>query len=122
MSYSNCGDFFQQVAVPLTYTIKDAAERLGVSKRWLQKFLRNHPADKDGIPFYVPIGNRKRLTERDLERILETNRNVEKEKLVSAHTVVRPDWSQHRVHEDSGMQPERPLSDRLARALVLLKK
>jgi transposase len=108
--------------VPLTYTIKDAAERLGVSKRWLQKFLRKHPADKDGVPFYVPFGNRKRLTERDLERILEMNRNSEKEKLLSAYTIVPPDWSHSRVYEDSGMTPERPLSDRLARALVLLKK
>lgn len=106
--------------MPLTYTIKDAAERLGVSKRWLQKFLRKHPTDKDGVPFYVPFGNRKRLTERDLERILEMNRSSEKEKLLSAHTIVPPDWS--RVYEDSGMTPERPLSDRLARALVLLKK
>lgn len=108
--------------MPLTYTIKDAAERLGVSKRWLQKFLRKHPADKDGVPFYVPFGNRKRLTERDLERILEMNRNSEKEKLLSAHTIVGPDWSHSRVDEDAGMTPERPLSDRLARALVLLKK
>lgn len=108
--------------MPLTYTIKDAAERLGVSKRWLQKFLRKHPADNDGVPFYVPFGNRKKLTERDLERILEMNRNSEKEKLLSAHTIVPSDWSHSRVYEDSEMMPERPLSDRLARALVLLKK
>jgi len=58
--------------VSLTYNIKDAAGRLGVSKWWLQKFLRQHPVDTAGGPFYVPIGSRKRLTERDLERILET--------------------------------------------------
>ena len=54
--------------VPPTYDITDAAERLGVSKRWLQKFLRQHPVDTSGVPFYIPIGNRKRFTERDLER------------------------------------------------------
>jgi hypothetical protein len=32
--------------VPLTYNIKGAAEHLGVSKWWLQKFLRQHPVDK----------------------------------------------------------------------------
>ena len=70
--------------VPLTYNIKGAAERLGVSKWWLQKFLRQHPVDKAGVPFYVPIGNRKRFTELDLERILEMKRNVEKDRLLSA--------------------------------------
>jgi len=108
--------------VSLTYSIKDAAQRLGVSKRWLQQFLCKHPADKDGIPFYVPVGNRKRLTEQDLERILEMNRNAEKNRLVSADAIVRPNWSQYRVYEESGNKPERPLSDRLARALVQLKK
>ena len=59
--------------MPLTYNIKDAAERLGVSKRWLREFLRQHPVDKVGVPFYVPFGNRKRFTEGDLERILEAS-------------------------------------------------
>ena len=108
--------------MPLTYTIKEAAERLGVSRRWLQQFLRKYPTDRDGVPFYVPFGSRKRLTERDLERILELNRNTEKDRLVSADVIVRPSWSPNRVHDESGNKPERVLSDRLARALVLLKK
>ena len=37
--------------MPPTYDITDAAERLGVSKRWLQKFLRQHPVDTSGVPF-----------------------------------------------------------------------
>ena len=74
--------------VALTYNIKDAAERLGVSKWWLQKFLRQHPVDKAGVPFYVPIGNRKRFTELDLERILEMNRNTEKDRLLSAPLLI----------------------------------
>jgi DNA-binding transcriptional MerR regulator len=108
-------------AVPLTYDIKDAAERLGVSKRWLQKFLRQHPVDTSGVPFYIPIGNRKRFTERDLERILETNRNAEKDRLLSAPPI-HADWpAQDKTYEAFGNKT-RPLSDRLARALVQLKK
>jgi hypothetical protein len=106
--------------VSLTYNIKDAAGRLGVSKWWLQKFLRQHPVDRAGVPFYVPIGNRKRFTERDLERILEMNRNAEKDRLLSA-LAIDADW-QHKVPEGFGNKPERVLSDRLARALVQLKK
>jgi Helix-turn-helix domain len=108
-------------AVPLTYNIKDAAERLGVSKWWLQKFLRQHPVDKAGVPFYVPIGNRKRFTERDLERILEMNRSAEKDRLSAPP--IHADWpAQTEAYEEFGNKPERPPSDRLARALVQLKK
>jgi helix-turn-helix protein len=109
-------------AVPLTYDIKDAAERLGVSKRWLQKFLRQHPVDTAGVPFYIPIGNRKRFTERDLERILEMNRNAEKDRLLSAPPI-HTDWpAENKTYEAFGNRSERPLSDRLARALVQLRK
>ena len=77
--------------MPLTYNSKDAAKRIGVSRLWLRKFLRQNPVDKAGIPFYVPVGNRKRFTERDLERILEANREAEKEKLLLSHMTVHPD-------------------------------
>jgi hypothetical protein len=50
----------------------------------LREFLRRRPADDAGVPFYVPIGSRKRFTERDLERILEASRDTEKDKLLSA--------------------------------------
>ena len=107
---------------PLTYNIKDAAERLGVSKWWLQKFLRQNPVDKAGVPFYVPIGNRKRFTEIDLERILEMNRTAEKDKLLSAPPIAT-DWpAQHKAHDGFENRPEGVLSDRLAHALVQLKK
>jgi len=106
--------------VSLTYNIKDAAGRLGVSKWWLQKFLRQHPVDTSGVPF-TPIGNRKRFTERDLERILETNRDAEKDRLLSAPPI-HADWpAEEKTYEAFGNKP-RPLSDRLARALVQLKK
>jgi hypothetical protein len=107
--------------VSLTYDIKNAAERLGVSKRWLQKFLRQNPVDRAGVPFYVPFGSRKRFTEKDLERILEMNRNAEKDRLLSA-PAIHAEWPQDETYEAFGNKPERPLSDRLARALVQLKK
>jgi DNA-binding transcriptional MerR regulator len=108
--------------VSLTYDIKNAAERLGVSKRWLQKFLRQHPVDRAGVPFYVPFGSRKRFTEKDLERILEMNRNAEIDRLLSAPPI-DTDWpAQHNAYEGFGNNPEGLLSDRLARALVQLKK
>jgi hypothetical protein len=77
--------------VPLTYNSKDAAKRIGVGRRWLREFLRQHPLDKTGNPFYVPVGTRKRFTEHDLERILEANREAEKEKLLPSHMTVHPD-------------------------------
>ena len=71
--------------------------------------------------FYIPIGNRKRFTERDLERILETNRDAEKDRLLSAPPI-HADWpAEEKTYEAFGKKP-RPLSDRLARALVQLKK
>ena len=86
------GAYVEGGVVPLTYNSKDAAQRIGVSKRWLREFVRQHPSDKAGIPFYVPVGNRKRFTERDLERILDANREAEKEKLLSSHVTVHPNW------------------------------
>ena len=107
--------------VPLTYNIKDAAGRLGVSGRWLREFLRKHPADKAGIPFYVPIGNRKRLTERDLERILKANREKERD-LLSPRTGVYPILAaRHETSEDPLSEDPAP-ANRFARALVQLKQ
>jgi hypothetical protein len=107
--------------VSLTYNINDAAERLGVSRRWLREFLRKHPADKAGIPFYVPIGNRKRLTERDLERILEDNRETERA-LLSRRTTVYPILAaRHETSEVALIEDPAP-TNRFARALVRLKE
>lgn len=107
--------------MPLTYNIKDAAERLGVSRRWLREFLRDHPADKAGIPFYVPIGNRKRLTERDLERILEDNRETERE-LLSPRTTVYPILAARHETSEVAMNEDPAPTNRFARALVRLKE
>jgi hypothetical protein len=86
------GAYVEGGIVPLTYNSKDAAQRIGVSRQWLREFLRQHPVDKVGIPFYVPVGSRKRFTERDLERILEANRESEREKLLSTQMTIHPSW------------------------------
>lgn len=118
-----CGAFVRTdgCSVPLTYNIKDAAERLGVSRRWLREFLREHPADKAGIPFYVPIGNRKRLTERDLERILEENRETERE-LLSPRTTVYPVLAARHETSEGALNEDPAPTNRFARALVRLKE
>lgn len=48
----------------------EAAERLRWSSRGFRDWINAHPVDASGSPFYVPKGNRKLFTERDLERIL----------------------------------------------------
>ena len=69
------------------------------------EILRQHPVDKAGVPFYVPIGNRKRFTELDLERILEMKRNAEKHRLLSAPPI-DTDWSvQHKAMKDLEISP-----------------
>ena len=107
--------------MPLTYNIKDAAERLGVSRRWLREFLREHPADKAGVPFYVPIGNRKRFTESDLERILEANRDTERE-LLSPRTTVYPILAARHETSEVALNEDSAPTNRFARALVRLKE
>ena len=52
------------------YTLDEAAAQLHKSKRWLQYWLLDHPADKHGQPFYVPLGRTKVFTDSDLARIL----------------------------------------------------
>src|SRR5262249_25884607 len=49
---------------------EEAAERLHKSRRWLQDWLRDHPADSLGKPFYAQLGRTKVFTDDDLRRIL----------------------------------------------------
>jgi len=50
-------------------TMDDTASRLHKSRRWLQDWLRNHPVDRNGEPFYTPLGRTKTFDERDIQRI-----------------------------------------------------
>src|SRR6266849_9603572 len=57
---------------PLAFPLDVAAERLGLKRRWLQDWLREHPCDVHGIAFYRSAGKAKLFTETDLVRILAT--------------------------------------------------
>lgn len=50
-------------------TIQETADRLCKSKRWLLEWLRKHPADKGGEPYYTPVGRDKIFHQTDIARI-----------------------------------------------------
>src|SRR5699024_10579521 len=56
--------------IPLTYTLQEAAQKLGVSEKTLRLELRA------GNLRCVIIGARRRFTDRDLEEFLERKRMV----------------------------------------------
>jgi DNA-binding transcriptional MerR regulator len=62
-------------------TIKEAAAELRVSKQWLQYWLAANPVDAAGVPFYVPMGNRKRFEPQDIDRIRAYMRDLEAARL-----------------------------------------
>src|SRR5579863_8080980 len=55
-------------------TIEEAAERLHKGPRWLRNWLRKHPADAAGRPFYVAVGRTILLSPNDVDRICEAMR------------------------------------------------
>jgi hypothetical protein len=52
-----------------TYSMDQAAERLRISRRTLQDWLRMHPADQHGDPLHSKIGSRKIFNDEDIGRI-----------------------------------------------------
>lgn len=62
-------------------TIKEAAAELRVSKQWLQYWLVEHPVDAAGVPFYIPMGSRKKFELQDLDRIRAYMRDLEAARL-----------------------------------------
>jgi hypothetical protein len=46
------------------YNMEEAAEWLHKSRRWLQDWLRDHPADSLGKPFYAQLGRTKVFTDK----------------------------------------------------------
>jgi len=62
-------------------TMKEAAAELRVSKRWFQYWLAEHPVDAAGVPFYIPMGSRKKFEPQDLDRIRAYMRDLEAARL-----------------------------------------
>jgi hypothetical protein len=50
-------------------TLQEAAEQLRKSPRWLQDWLRTNPMDREGEPYYTPVGRDKIFHECDIARI-----------------------------------------------------
>src|SRR6516162_9186832 len=69
------------------YTIKEAAETMHKKRRWLQDWLRRHPADADGNPYYARYGRTKVLNDNDLARIQAAVREEERCRLSSLSPV-----------------------------------
>jgi len=62
-------------------TIKEAAAELRVSQQWLKYWLAEHPVDVAGVPFYIPMGSRKKFEPQDLDRIRAHMRALEAARL-----------------------------------------
>ena len=52
-------------------TINEAAAILRKGPRWLTSWLKAHPVDRHGEPFYHLAGRTKLFTDRDIDRIRE---------------------------------------------------
>jgi hypothetical protein len=50
-------------------TLPEAADQLRKSKRWLLEWLRQHPLDGAGTPYYTPVGRDKIFHQTDIARI-----------------------------------------------------
>jgi hypothetical protein len=57
-------------------TLKEAAAELRVSKQWLQYWPVEHPVDAAGVPFYIPMGSRKKFEPADLDQIRSFMRDL----------------------------------------------
>ena len=76
--------YSEAVPVNSNMTMAEAARELRKSRRWLQDWLRDHPVDAAGIPFYAPLGRTKTFSVSDLERIRATAREEERCRLNSS--------------------------------------
>lgn len=68
-------------------SLDQAAAELGKTPRWLREWLRAHPADKFGEPYYMPAGRDKLFHPSDVDRIDSALREELKCRLVSGRRV-----------------------------------
>jgi hypothetical protein len=50
-------------------TIDETAAALRTTRRWLLEWLRKHPADKQGLAYFTPVGRDKIFHPVDIQRI-----------------------------------------------------
>lgn len=50
-------------------TLDEAAAELRKSPRWLLEWVREHPRDNDGEPYFTPVGRDKIFHQADIARI-----------------------------------------------------
>jgi hypothetical protein len=50
-------------------TMDEAAAELRKKPRWFREWLRKHPADKSGEPYFTPVGRDKIFHQADIARI-----------------------------------------------------
>src|ERR1700730_4847002 len=98
----------------LVYNMDGAAERLHKSRRWLQDWLRDHPTDERGEPYYSPLGRTKTFDDHDLERIRAAAREEERCHLSSSRRVS--------VRRRIGASAARTSDATLTEALALAKR
>jgi hypothetical protein len=58
-------------AEPRNKLIGEAARDLRKGERWLRDWLKRHPRDQNGEPYYRLAGRTKLFTDRDIDRIRE---------------------------------------------------
>jgi hypothetical protein len=54
---------------PIAFDLSQAAEMLGVNRRWLLEWLWKHPCDSNGTPYYRKAGRTKLFRESEVARI-----------------------------------------------------
>jgi integrase len=104
------------------YTVNDVAGRLHKSPRWLRRWLRTHPLDALGQPFYSPLGRTKTFDDRDIERIRASGGGTMPLKLVpprnskTKNLYIRGTYLGVAVDKSSGTD-RRPVASRILKEL-----
>jgi hypothetical protein len=93
-------------------TVREVAECLRMTPRRLMEWLRAHPHDHHGEPFYSPMGRTKTFDESDIARIRAAARDEERCRLGSSHRIA----ARGRSGRSTGRVSASPLTEALALA------